>query len=117
MTEELHEWQKEFKLKDDLFHGDFEALEMALFNMPRIISAMRKENLSIVNGSYLRAAIQADWIESPQCRALIDDKNGDRAYFYGDHNVDKMHPAAVDWLGARIDERYNIVKGEIPKAL
>ena len=67
MTEDLKDWQKEFELKEKLTQGDFEALEMALFRLPNIATMFRKADFATVNGAYLRAAIQAGWIVSPEC--------------------------------------------------
>ena len=110
----MHEWQKDFALKDDLTQADFEALEIELSKMPRAL-LLRNTGSSLSYGAMLRSAIVAGWIASPECKCAKDKKT--TLYLYDGKDVDKMHPAAVDWLGARIDERYNIVKGEIPKAL
>jgi len=115
MAEQLHKWQEEFALKDELLQGDFDAIEIALFRMPGLAITSRHADLSVVHGSWLRAAIEAGWIASPKCRALVDDKNGERAYFYDGTDVDEMHPAKVNWLGKRIVERHDRIIKEDPK--
>ena len=117
MAEELQEWQKEFVLKENLTQADFEALEMALFKMPRVISLLRNSGLSVETGAYLRAAIQAGWIELPSCRALTDDVSGERAFFYANEDVEKMHPAKVKWLGQRVIDKHDAVMNEDLKNL
>jgi len=112
----LHEWQKEFKLKDELLQKDFEALEDALIKLPRSM-LLRNTNSSLSSGAMLRAAIRAGWIEAPECRSLTDDTNKKAAFFYAGKDVDEMHPAAVDWLGKQVDNRYNTMKGKVPKNL
>ena len=115
MTEQLHEWQENFVLKDDLTQGDFEALEMALVKLLAFHKAYRE--MSVAAGAYLRAAIQAGWIIEPECKALTDDSNGERAFYYDGKDIDEMHPAAVKWLGERVIARHDAVMGEDPKNL
>ena len=115
--EELHDWQSEFELKDNLTQGDFEALETALFKMPNVITMLRRADVSVAHGAYLRAAIQAGWIVSPQCKALTDDKTGERAYFYSGKDVVDMHPVTVRWLGQRVIDRHDAIMKEDPKNL
>ena len=113
MAEKLHKWQSDFKLKDELLQGDFEALEIALFRLPNIATTFRRGDLSIVKGAYLRAAIQAGWIESPACRSMVDEE--DAVYIYDGVDVDKLHPAKVNWLGSQVVARHDAVLGEDPK--
>ena len=113
----LHDWQENFALKEQLTQGDFEALEMAIVKMPGVISMLRNSGLSLAHGAYLRAAIQAGWIVTPECRALTDDKSGDRAFFYNGKDVDEMHPAAVKWLGQKVIDRHDAIMSEDPKNL
>ena len=115
MTEKLQEWQEQFRIKADLLSGDFDAIELALFEMPNIARAMLHLNLHIVHSSWLKAAIQAGWIESPPCKALIDKKNQQAAYMYDGVDVDSLHPAKVDWLGKQIVERHDSILAEDPK--
>ena len=113
MAEKLHKWQADFALKDELTQGDFEALEMALFKMPQAATLFRKADLSIVRGAYLRAAIQAGWIVAPKNKSMVDEK--DALYIYDGQDVNDMHPAKVNWLGARIVERHDAIMGADPK--
>jgi len=113
----LHDWQEKFALKEQLTQGDFEALEMALVKMPNIITLLRNADMSIAHGAYLRCAIQAGWIVSPECRALTDDSSGERAFFYDGKDVDEMHPAAVRWLGQKVIDRHDAIMSEDPKNL
>jgi len=109
----LHEWQEKFVLKDNLTQGDFEALEMALFKMPNIATMFRKADLSMVNGAYLRAAIQAGWIIEPECKSMVDEK--DAVYIYDGTDVDQLHPAKVAWLGRKVVNLHDSVMAEDPK--
>jgi hypothetical protein len=113
---ELTEWQKEFQLKDNLTQFDFEAFETALTKMPLTL-LLRKTGSSLSSGAMLRAAIRADWIISPDCRAMIDEKNGEAAYFYAGKDINQMHPAVVSWLGEKIDKKYTSILAEVPKNL
>ena len=115
MAEQLHDWQNKFVLKEELNQGDFEAFELAIVKLLTFHRAYRE--LSVGHGAYLRAAIQAGWITAPECRALTDDKSGERAYFYDGKDVDEMHPAAVKWLGQQIQNRHDAIIGEDPKNL
>ena len=99
MTEELHDWQKEFKLKQDLVELDVENLEKELFTMPRFALS------NTAAASKLKAAIAAGWVESPACEA--GDFKGEKRYFYDGKNIDEMHPGAVRWLGTQIEDAYN----------
>jgi hypothetical protein len=107
----------EFQLKENLTQGDFEALEMALFKMPNLIQMLRRADVSVAHGAYLRAAIQAGWIIAPECRALTDDKSGERAFFYTGKDVEEMHPSVVRWLGQRVIDRHDAIMSEDPKNL
>lgn len=113
MAEKLHEWQEKFALKEKLTQGDFEALELALFKMPNIATAFRRVELSVVRGSYLRAAIQAGWIEEPPCKSMVDEK--DAVYIYDGVDVDQLHPAKVSWLGKQVIDKHDAIMGEDPK--
>lgn len=115
MADELNEWQKEFALKDELFQGDFEALELALFRMPNVATMFRNSDLSLVNGAYLRAAIQAGWVLTPETKSMTDKKEA--LYVYDGVDVDKMHPAKVSWLGKQVVDRHDAVMSEDPKNL
>ena len=117
MAEQLHTWQKDFKLKEQLNQGDFEALEMALVRMPNVITLLRNSGMSLAHGAYLRAAIQAGWIEAPECRALTDDKSGERAFFYDGKDVDELHPGVVQWIGQQVINRHDSILSDMPKNL
>ena len=54
MAEQLHDWQKEFALKENLTQGDFEALEMALAKLLAFHRAFRE--MSSGAGAYLPEA-------------------------------------------------------------
>ena len=113
----LHDWQEEFALKESLTQGDFEELEMALVKMPSVISILRNSGMSIAHGAYLRAAIQAGWIISPECKTMTEDKTGERSYYYSGKNVDELHPAIVGWLGQRVIDKHDSIMTEDPKNL
>lgn len=115
MTEKLHDWQKAFKLKDELLQGDFSAIELALFEMPNAVRLFSQAELSVARGGWLKAAIQAGWIETPECKALTDKKNKEAAYIYDGVDVDKLHPAKVLWLGKQVIDRHDAIMGEDPK--
>jgi len=110
-------WLDDFKIKDELYHADFEAIELALFDMPNVARVLKHADLSVVKGAWLKAAIQAGWIESPECKALIDKKNNEAAYIYDGIDIDKMHPKKVNMLGEKVIERHDAVIGEDPKNL
>jgi hypothetical protein len=108
MTEELHDWQKEFKLKGSLTQLDVENFERSLFTFPRRLLA------NTGAGAELKAAIEGGWILAPTCE--VGDFEGEKRYFYNEKNVDEMHPGAVKWLGERVDDAYQEAT-EIPKNL
>lgn len=105
---ELHDWQKQFKLKADLRELDIENLERALVDMPRLALT----NTS--NASKLKAAIAAGWVLEPACE--VGDFDGEKRYFYAGQNIDEMKPGAVRWLGMQVDRAYAEAT-EIPKNL
>jgi hypothetical protein len=110
-------WQDDFILKDELLQGDFDAIEIALFDMPNAARIFRNAELSIVRGSWLKAAIAAGWIVKPECKALIDKKRNEAAYIYDGLDVDKMHPVKVAWLGDQVIKRHDAVMDTDPKNL
>ena len=105
---ELHDWQKQFKLKADLRELDIENLERALVDMPRLALT----NTS--NASKLKAAIAAGWVLEPACE--VGDFDGEKRYYYAGQNIDEMKPGAVRWLGMQVDRAYAEAT-EIPKNL
>jgi len=105
---ELHDWQKEFKIKPDLVELDIEKLETALVDMPRLALS----NTS--NASKLKAAIDAGWILEPPCE--VGNFDGQKRYYYKGQNIDEMKPGAVRWLGGQVDNAYGLAT-EIPKNL
>ena len=111
------DWKKEFALKDQLTQGDFEALEMAILDMPRIVQIFRNTDMNVAHGAYLRAAIQAGWITAPECKTLVEEATKERAFFYAGKNVDEMHPAHVRWLGQRVIDTHDAIMNEDPKNL
>lgn len=113
----MPEWQEQFKIKEELLHKDFEAIELALFDMPNAARIFRNADLSVVRGSWLKAAIHAGWIISPECKALIDRRNNEAAYMYDGVDVDEMHPAKVLWLGKQIIDAHDSLVAEDPKNL
>lgn len=114
---ETKDWKKDFALKEQLTQGDFEALEMALLDMPRIVAMLRNSDMSVAHGAYLRAAIQAEWIVSPECKAMLDEKSKERTHFYDGKDIDEMHPAVVRWLGQFVIDRHDSIISEDPKNL
>lgn len=105
---ELHDWQKQFKLKGTLVELDVENLERALIDMPR----MALTNTS--NAAKLKSAIAAGWVLEPPCE--VGNFDGEKRYFYDGKNIDEMHPGAVRWLGMQVDRAYSEAI-EIPKNL
>jgi len=108
MADDLHDWQKEFKLKGDLTQLDVEKLEAALLKLP--VRALTNTGMA----SRLKAAIEAGWVEAPETE--VGDFNGEKRWFYNGQNIDEMHPGAVRWLGKQIDDAYTVIT-EIPKNL
>ena len=106
--EELHDWQKEFKLRGDLTQLDVENFEKSLFSFPRRLLA------NTGAGAELRAAIEGGWILSPDCE--VGEFEGAKRYYYDSKDIDGMHPGAVKWLGERVDEVYQEAT-QIPKNL
>lgn len=104
----MHDWQKEFKIKQDLVESDIEALEKELLAMPRMALT------NTAKASKLKAAIEAGWVEEPATEVGEFEKK--KRYFYNGQNVDDMHPGAVRWLGDQVDTKYNEAV-EIPKNL
>ena len=105
---DLHEWQKEFKLKANLVELDIENLERELLELPRLVLS------NTGHASKLKAAIAAGWVLEPKCE--VGDYDGAKRYFYNGQNIDEMKPGAVRWLGGRIDVAYSEAT-EIPKNL
>ena len=106
--EKIHDWQKEFKTKENLVQQDIAKFEQVLFDMDaRLLGSSGA-------GAKLKAAIEAGWIENPVCE--VGKFKNQKRWFYGDKNVDEMHPGAVRWLGQYIDEQYT-KSTEIPKNL
>lgn len=116
MAKELTEWQKDFALKDELTQADFEALEDAVTKFPKGL-LLRSAGSQLSHGAMLRAAIRAGWIVSPECRALVDERSHEAAYFYNGKDVDEMHPAVVKWLGEQVNARYMSILSDVPKNL
>ena len=108
-------WQDEFEIKSELLQGDFEALEDALFSMPRAL-LLRRTDSAINHGAMLRAGIDAGWIISGDCEVLKSDK-GEKRWFYGGKEVSQLHPSIVSHFGNLIDQRYQEIKAEVPKNL
>lgn len=106
--DELYDWQKEFKLKQDLVELDVENIERELIKFPRYTLKQAGAAAS------LKAAIEAGWVEAPECE--VGEYEGEKRYFYDGKNIDEMHPGAVRWLGERVDELYREVT-QIPKNL
>lgn len=107
--DELHDWQKAFKLKSPLLQVDVETF----------ISALAKQRYDLLSkgaghGATLRAAIAADWILEPPSE--VGDYEGGKRYFYDGKNVDELHAGAVKWLGLQVDKAYQEAT-EIPKNL
>jgi len=105
---ELHDWQKAFKLKQDLIELDVEKLEKAIAELPRLALT----NTS--RASMLKAAIEAGWILEPHCE--VGTFEDERRYFYDGQNIDEMKPGAVRWLGGQVDLAYSLAT-EVPKNL
>lgn len=108
MTDKLHDWQQEFKLKKELVELDIEKLEKELIGLP--LRALT----NTANASKLKAAIAAGWVVAPACE--VGEFKGEKRYYYAKKDIDEMHPGAVRWLGAQIDKAYNEAT-EIPKNL
>lgn len=108
MAESLHDWQKEFKLKENLVELDVENIEKYLIEFPRYTLKQAGAAAS------LKAAIAAGWVVSPDCE--VGEFEGEKRYFYNKQNIDEMHPGAVRWLGDQIDKLYRDVTA-IPKNL
>jgi hypothetical protein len=115
MESEKIEWQEKFRLKEELNHGDFEAIELALFDMPNAARIFKNVDLSVVRGAWLKAAIQAGWIVSPECKAIINKKTNQAAFIYDGVEVDSLHPGKVAWLGKKVVERHDAVMSDDPK--
>lgn len=105
---DLHDWQKQFKLKENLVEIDVEKLEYALAEMPRIVAG------NAYRGTMLKSAIASGWIEQPATE--VGEFEEEKRYFYDGRNVDEMHPGAVRWLGDQIDKAYSTAT-EVPKNL
>ena len=108
MTDKLHDWQKEFKVKGELVQLDIEKLESALLKLP--VRALT----NTAAASKLKAAIEAGWIEAPQTE--VGEFEKEKRWFYGGKNIDEMNPGAVRWLGNEIDRLYQEAT-TIPKNL
>ena len=108
MAEKLHDWQEEFKAKENLVELDIEALEKELVLMPRIALT------NTAKASKLKAAIAAGWVVSPPCE--VGEFEGAKRYFYNSQNIDDMKPGAVRWLGDQIDVLYQEAT-QVPKNL
>jgi len=107
-------WQDEFRLKNLLLQADVETFELALSRLPAAV--IRARTGAAWYGAALRAAIEAGWINAPECSVLRDD-SGKRVWMYGGRRVRDMHPAAVQWLGQRIETLYNETMSAVPKEI
>ena len=117
----MHDWQKEFKLKENLVELDIENIETHLLKLPRIALT------NTMKASMLKGAIAAGWVEEPPSEVgeydvEIETEDGqkktkkEKRYFYKDQNIDEMNPGAVKWFGEQVEKAYQEAT-EIPKNL
>jgi len=115
MSEQLHDWKDDFKIKKELLHGDFAAIELALFELPNAARVFVHQELSVVRGAWFKAAIQAGWIEAPECTTLFDKKAKKTIYLFDGIDVDKLDARRVLWYGAQVIERHDAAMKDDPK--
>lgn len=106
----LHPWQAEFTLKNDLREKDVIALEKAAVAIPHVLISATNSYVE----AYLCAAIEAGWIEAPEVRFEEVKRKGEngrsiteKRYYYDGKDVGEMHPGAVRWLGQEVISRYS----------
>ena len=104
----MHDWQKEFKLKEDLRELDIEKLEKFLLAFPRIVLT------NTAKAAKLKAAIEAGWVVEPATE--VGEFEEGKRYYYNGQDIDEMKPGAVRWLGDQVDNAYQVAT-EIPKNL
>lgn len=96
--EELHDWQKAFKIKE-LLEADIEKIEEIIFENDE---KLNRPNSNVKKAFMLRCAIRAGWIESPACEVVEDG-----VCKYDGKPVEELHPGAVRWLGTQIETAYS----------
>lgn len=104
----MHEWQKEFKLRDNLLQRDVYAFESALHDA----GGLQFDSASVTSAHALKAAIAAGWIESPVCEKGMFE--GKPRWFVGSVNLDELHAGKVRWYGTAVLTAYNAAV-DIPK--
>jgi len=109
----MSDWRESFTLKQPLRQIDVEMFERHLAQQPA--AALRATSGAVANGALLRAAIAAGWIERPACSYVAGD--GNSVYLYDSKSVDALPPAAVRWLGQRIDAAYEAAMTAEPENL
>jgi len=116
MSEQLHDWKDDFKIKKELLHGDFAAIELALFELPNAAFSLKKFDYSVVHGAWFKAAIKAGWIEAPECTTLFDKKEKKTVYLFNGTDVDKLDAKRVLWYGEQVINRHDAeLEAEDPK--
>lgn len=122
----MADWQKDFKLKQDLRQREVYAFENELRQQERLAPTLENiitrtfqvlQGLGMTVGAnieseqYLKAALKAGWIETPACevaRITGADKRERTVFLLGGVDIDEMHPGKVRWYGRQISALYNL---------
>lgn len=89
-------------IRGDLKQRDVTALDLEL---ARVGNYLLTRQASSRMAAYLKAAIGAGWIEAPECKAS---GNGEaRQYFFGDADVDDLHPKVAYNAGKAVSDLYD----------
>ncbi len=89
-------------IRGDLKQRDVTALDLEL---ARTGNYLLTKHASSRMAAYLKAAIGAKWIEEPECK--VTGNNDERRYFFGDTDVDDLHPRVAYNAGKAVSDMYD----------
>lgn len=93
-------------IRGNLKQRDVTAFDLALVHVPNYLM-MRAASSRMA--AYLKAAIEAGWIEQPECkfREVTEDGETKREYLFGGVDVDDSDPRAVYRAGKAVSDLYD----------
>lgn len=94
-------------IRDNLKQRDVTAFDLELARIPGNYLLARKASSRMA--AYLKAAIGADWIAEPACKArdVVEDGETRREYMFDGGDVDDMDPRTVFKAGHLVSELYD----------
>ena len=114
-------WQTDFKVKPGLVQKDVYVYETALrvFEkeapsvdtiISRVSQVLRASGFTLMSSieaeHYLKSAVKAGWIESPECEIVTVEGKGEKRYMVDGVNVDDLHAGKVKWYGVQINRAH-----------